>query len=287
MEMEDDYGNEDKQEDDEDLPINKHHSEKLNCYAILKNENSDKDYDDDYDDDKDNNKEEDDCDDIYDNKNDKKTAHNGNCNDTTPLPQRPQLTKRLSSPKWQNLIPPPPPPNHDASEDNDLDNMEFEVIDNKANAHNGMMTTEEEPAAAMHLKVEQQGTLDTFLKGPLKEPSTLKRGNSKAKKPTEKPLMTKQMKMKSAQPTKLTPSANSQTMTKPAKPTDKLNGQKMKEQQAKTGQQAMIASNVWKNVLYIRGAIKVVKSSQSVAVMHKGCKNYHKTMCDVDPTFVW
>ena len=29
------------------------------------------------------------------------------------------------------------------------------------------------------------------------------------------------------------------------------------------------------------------KSSQSTATMHNGLKDYHKTMFDVDPTFVW
>ena len=284
MEMEDDHGNEEKQEDDKDLPINKRCSEKSNCYAILKNENSDEDYDNDYDGDKDDDKQDDDYDDNNNNKNDKKLPAMENRNDMTPPPMKTPTDQEIIITKVTKLD---TPPDHDASEDNDLDNMEVEVINKEANAHDRMMTTEEEPAAAMSLKVKQQGTLNAFLKGPPKEPSTPKRGNSKAKKPTEKLPTTEQTKMKSAQPTKLTPPANSQAMTKPAKPTDKLNGQKMKEQQTKTGQQAMIASNVQKNVLYIRGAIKAEKSSQSVAVMHKGLKNYHKTMCNVDPTIVW
>ena len=276
METEDDYGNEEKQEDDEDLPINKHCLEKSNCYAILKNENSDEDYDDDYDEDKDDEKD----DDNYDNENDKKLPAMENCNDMTPPPMKTPTDQEIIITK---VMKPDTPPNHNASEDSDLDNMEVEVIDNEANAHDGMTTTEEEPAAAMSLKVKQQGTLNTFLKGPPKEPSTPKRGNSKAKKPTEKLPTTEQMKTKSAQLTKLTPPMNPQTMTKPAKPTDKLNRQKTKEQQAKTGQQVMIALNVRKNVLYIRGAIKVEKSSQSVAVMHKGFKNYHKPCAMLTP----
>ena len=49
----------------------------------------------------------------------------------------------------------------------------------------------------------------------------------------------------------------------------------------KPRQQAAIL-NVWKYTLYIRGAIKVEKFSQSTTVMQNGLKDYHKTMFDVD-----
>ena len=52
-------------------------------------------------------------------------------------------------------------------------------------------------------------------------------------------------------------------------------------------QKTMPLTNLRKHVLFIRGAVKVMKSSQSTAELYKRLKEYHSMLREVDPTMVW